>query len=158
MKIWRVKRRRPRPPEPGDGLAKAGLALMGAGFAFAWLMERMTPPNLAPRPELAAPILAGVALLYIGLIVNRWSMGPSRERNGRRLRGAGSGKLPEPVRGWRRLGVGLLVLGIGGLSFLLAQRSGTYGAWVMSGAAAAAGSFILLRLRATAPSGRPRAN
>jgi hypothetical protein len=150
MKLWIVKRRRRGAPQPGEGLSKAGVALMGVGFAFAWAMQKIGPPDPEPRPELAAPILAGVALLFAGAIVHRWRMGPSKTWNGRRLRGAGTGPQPEPVRGWRRLGVALLALGVGALAFLAARGDGAFGAWMMSGAAALAGAAILVRLRMTA--------
>ena len=131
---------------------------MVVGFGFAWAVQKMGPPTSEPRPELVALGLAGVVLLFISAIVNRVHMGASKTRNGRRMRGVGSGKLPEPVRGWRRLGTGLLLLGIGGLCYLLVQGSGAFGGWMTSGAAIVAGGVILVRLRATVAEDQPRAN
>lgn len=130
---------------PGTGLATAGVALAGAGIGLAWLTGRMGPPDAAPPFILAVPILAGLVLFYAGLIIYRWRAGPMPSRH-LRWRSAAAG---EPLRGWRRLGIGLLLLGLAGLGILLAQRGGAFGAWAMSGASIAAGVAILVRLRMT---------
>jgi len=143
MTQGKARRRRRWPVEPGTGLAMAGVALLAAGGGLAWLMTRVSAPDDGPHPELAVPILAGVVLLYVGLIINRRRMGPrSNPRiRWRRPDGAPAG---EPRRGRRRFGTGLLLAGIAGLGVLTARGSDGYGAWMMSGLAAFAGVAILV--------------